>query len=119
MPSANSLTEIEGPPVAARWTQARRTRLAAHLFTLAFVAAWWAYSLVVPPFVLPGPVPVAIRLYQFFTTYTLYKQALASIEHILAGIAISFIVGSALAFLAHYAPVLRLAVHGRLSPFLN
>src|SRR6185437_17141926 len=34
-------------------------------------------------------------------------------------IAISFIVGSALAFLAHYAPVLRLAVHGRLSPFLN
>jgi NitT/TauT family transport system permease protein len=76
--------------------------------------AWWGYSLTVPPFVLPGPLPVAIRLFQFFTTYNLYKQVFASIEHIAAGIA-----GSALALAAHYQPVLRLAVHGRLSPFLN
>ncbi|HEY3917161.1 MAG TPA: ABC transporter permease subunit [Stellaceae bacterium] len=119
MPSANSFTEIGRRPVGAAWTVERRSRLAAHLFTLAFLLAWWAYSLVVPAFVLPGPVPVAVRLFQFFTTYNLYKQALASLEHIAAGIAISFVVGSVLAFLAHYVPVLRLAIHGRLSPFLN
>ena len=116
MPSANSLGELEVRPV---WTVGRRSRLAAHLFTLAFLLAWWAYSLTVPPFVLPGPVPVAIRLYQFFTTFNLLKQAFASLEHIAAGMAIAFVLGSALAFLAHYVPVLRLAIHGRLSPFLN
>jgi len=119
MPSANSLAATEPRAANAAWTQRRRSRLAANLFTLAFLAAWWGYSLTVPPFVLPGPAPVAARLYQFFTTYNLWKQAVASLEHILAGMAISLVVGSALALAAHYAPVLRLAVHGRLSPFLN
>jgi NitT/TauT family transport system permease protein len=113
MRSANS--------AAARgaWSQARRARLAAHLFTLAFLLAWWAYSLTVPAYVLPGPVAVAQRLLQFFSTYNLYKQVFASLEHILVGMVASLLVGSALALAAHYLPVLRLAVHGRLSPFLN
>jgi NitT/TauT family transport system permease protein len=120
MPSANSLTPgAEQAGTSARWAQSRRSRLAAHLFTLAFVAAWWAYSLTVPPFVLPGPVPVALRFLQFVTTYDLYKQAFASLGHIALGMAIAFAVGSALALAAHYVPLLRLAVHGRLSPFLN
>jgi len=119
MPSANSVSEIERRRVGTGWTVERRSRLAAHLFSLVFVIAWWAYSLVVPPFVLPGPVPVAIRLFQFFTTFNLYKQAFASLEHIAAGMAISFVIGSGLALLAHYVPMLRLAVHGRISPFLN
>jgi len=119
MPSANSLGAIERAAGLRTWTIARRSRLAAHLFTLAFLLAWWGYSLTVPPFVLPGPVPVATRLVQFFTTYNLYKQAFASLEHIAAGMAVAFAVGSALALAAHYLPVLRLAVHGRISPFLN
>ena len=119
MPSANSpaVTGRRAPPLF--WNAGRFSRLAAHLFTLAFLLAWWGYSLTVPPYVLPGPVPVAIRLFQFFTSYNLYKQAFAYLEHIAAGMAIAFAVGSALAFAAHYLPVLRLAVHGRLSPFLN
>ena len=119
MPFANSLApgkRVGSQPV---WTVRRRSRLAAHLFTLAFLVAWWGYSQVVPPYVLPGPVPVAIRLGQFFTTYNLYKQAFASLEHIMVAMSVSFVVGSALALAAHYLPVLRLAVHGRLSPFLN
>jgi NitT/TauT family transport system permease protein len=119
MPSANSLAETGRRSARSVWTARRRSRLAAHLFSLAFLLAWWGYSLTVPPFVLPGPVPVAIRLFQFFTTYNLYKQAVASLEHIAAGMAIAFALGSSLALAAHYMPVLRLAVHGRLSPFLN
>jgi NitT/TauT family transport system permease protein len=102
-----------------RLSAARRSRLAAHLFTLAFLLAWEGYSRTVEPFVLPGPVPVAIRLYQFLTTYSLYKQTFASIAHILVAMVLSFVIGSVLALLAQYVPVLRLAVHGRLSPFLN
>ncbi|HUK61387.1 MAG TPA: ABC transporter permease subunit [Stellaceae bacterium] len=97
----------------------RSARLGAHLFTLAFLAAWWGYSLTVPRYVLPGPVDVALRLVQFFTTYNLYKQAFASLAHIIAGMAASLLVGGALALAAYYLPVLRLAVHGRISPFLN
>jgi NitT/TauT family transport system permease protein len=119
MPSGNSLVASGGRVRKLIGTTQRRSRLAAHLFTLAFLLAWWGYSLTVPPYVLPGPVPVAARLYQFFTTYNLYKQAFASLEHIAAGMAMAFVAGSTLAFAAHYLPVLRLAVHGRLSPFLN
>jgi NitT/TauT family transport system permease protein len=119
MRSANSLAPAERAGARLAWSERRRSRVAAHLFTLAFIATWWGYSLSVPQFVLPGPVPVAIRLWQFFTTYNLYKQAFASLEHIIAGIVVSFVIGSALALAAHYLPVLRLAVHGRLSPFLN
>jgi NitT/TauT family transport system permease protein/sulfonate transport system permease protein len=119
MRSANSVAATERTPERAAWSAGRRGRLAAHLFTLAFLALWWAYSLTVPAYVLPGPVAVARRLLQFLTTYNLNKQAFFSLEHILAGMAVSLVVGSALALAAHYLPVLRLAVHGRLSPFLN
>jgi NitT/TauT family transport system permease protein len=119
MRSANSIAPADRRTATPFWTEGRRSRLAAHLFTLAFLAAWWGYSLTVPPFVLPGPGPVAVRFYQFFTTYNLYKQAFASLGHILAAMAISFVLGSTLALAAHYFPVLRLAVHGRISPFLN
>jgi NitT/TauT family transport system permease protein len=104
---------------AGRTSPAARSRLAAHLFTLAFLVVWAGYSLTVPAFVLPGPVSVAVRLYEFFTTYALYRHAFASLAHIVAAIVVSFVVGTGLALLAHYVPVLRLAVHGRLSPFLN
>ncbi len=119
MPSANSLAAPTLPAATPVIAAARHARLAAHLFTLAFLAVWWVYSLTVPAFVLPGPGPVAIRLAQFLTTYNLLKQAFASLEHIVAGMAIALITGSALALAAHYLPVLRLAVHGRVSPFLN
>jgi NitT/TauT family transport system permease protein len=97
----------------------RRSRLAAHLFTLGFLLAWEGYSRTVEQFVLPGPWPVVIRLWQFLTTYSLYKQTFASFAHILVAMALSFAIGTGLALVAQYAPVLRLAVHGRLSPFLN
>ena len=79
MPSANSIAAA-GRRVGQGWTAARRSRFAAHLFTFAFLLAWWGYSQTVPAFVLPGPVPVAERLVQFFTTYNLYKHAFASLE---------------------------------------
>ncbi|MGI9476942.1 MAG: ABC transporter permease [Hyphomicrobiaceae bacterium] len=97
----------------------RRARLAGHLFMLAFLAAWMAYSSVVDSYVMPGPWAVAQRLVQMFGDVHEVKHMLYSFAHIIAAVAISFVIGSALAFLAHYLSITAHAVHGRLNPFLN
>ncbi len=86
---------------------------------LAFLAAWSAYSSVVDSYVMPGPWAVAERLWQMFGDVHEVKHMFYSFGHILAAVAISFVIGSALAFLAHYLTMTEHAVHGRLSPFLN
>ena len=98
---------------------ARRARLAGHLFLLAFLAVWLAYSSVVDSYVMPGPWAVAERLWQMLGDVHEVKHMLYSFAHIIAAVAISFVIGSALAFLAHYLSITEHAVHGRLSPFLN
>jgi NitT/TauT family transport system permease protein len=93
--------------------------LAAHLFTLLFLAAWEAASLVAPPYLLPGPLPVAQRLWAFVTSGRDLGHLGASLFHVAAAIAISFVIGSLLALLPYYVPVLRLAIERRIGPFLN
>ncbi|HEY1361036.1 MAG TPA: ABC transporter permease subunit [Xanthobacteraceae bacterium] len=94
-------------------------RLAAHLFTLLFLAAWQAASLLAPAYLLPGPVQVARRLWSFLTSWRDLGHLGASLFHVAAAISISFLVGSLLALLAYQLPVLRLAIQRRIGPFLN
>ena len=68
---------------------------------------------------MPGPWAVAQRLVQMFGDVHEVKHMLYSFAHIIAAVAISFVIGSALAFLAHYLSITAHAVHGRLNPFLN
>ena len=68
---------------------------------------------------LPGPMAVARSLWEFAGSIRGLRHLLASIAHVCASIAISFVLGAALAFVAHYVPVFRFAIHNRLSPFLN
>lgn len=93
--------------------------LAAHLFTLAFLAAWQTASLAAPSYLLPGPLPVAQRLWQFVTSTRDLGHLGASLFHVAAAIAISFVIGSVLALIPYYVPVLRLAIERRIGPFLN
>jgi NitT/TauT family transport system permease protein/sulfonate transport system permease protein len=94
-------------------------KLAAHLFTLLFLAAWEAGSLVAPSYLLPGPVPVAQRLWIFVTSSRDLGHLGASLFHVAAAIAISFVIGSLFALLPYYLPVLRFAIERRIGPFLN
>jgi NitT/TauT family transport system permease protein len=94
-------------------------RLAAHLFTLIFLAAWEAGSLIAPSYLLPGPVPVAQRLWVFVTNSRDLGHLGASLFHVAAAITISFVIGSLLALLPYYVPVLRFAIERRIGPFLN
>lgn len=100
-------------------TAGRNARLAAHLFLLAFLGAWAGYSSLVESYVMPAPWLVVSRLWQMFGDIHEAKHMFYSFGHILAAVGISFVIGSALAFLAHYLETTQLAVHGRISPFLN
>lgn len=68
---------------------------------------------------MPGPWLVVARLGVMFTDLHEIKHMFYSFGHIILAVVISFVIGSFLAFLAHYVSVFRLMVHGRLSPFLN
>jgi NitT/TauT family transport system permease protein len=94
-------------------------RLAAHLFTLAALAAWAVYALFVPAYQVPGPLPVAARILDFLTEPYLAKQLLRSLAHVLGAIALSFAAGCALAFAAHYLRLTRFFIDDQLTPFLN
>jgi NitT/TauT family transport system permease protein/sulfonate transport system permease protein len=94
-------------------------KVVAHLFTLGFLVIWEAASFVAPSYLLPGPGQVALRLWSFVTSWRDLGHLGASLFHVAASIAISFIIGSLLALLPYYVPVLRFAIERRLGPFLN
>jgi NitT/TauT family transport system permease protein len=97
----------------------RRARYVGHLFTLGFIGLWSIYAAMVEPYVMPGPLAVAQRFVEFFADPYMIGHMLWSFGHIIAAVAISFVIGAALALLVFYQPVFRLMVHGRLRPFLN
>lgn len=97
----------------------RNARLAAHLFTLAVLAAWAAWGASVESYQMPGPWAVAERLGLFFTDLYEIGHMFWSFAHIIAAVVISFVVGTALALLPWYLRVTRRMMHGRLTPFLN
>jgi NitT/TauT family transport system permease protein len=97
----------------------RRSRFAAHLFTVGFLLVWFVYGEIVEAYVMPGPWAVAVRLSEFFTDSAMLVHMLASFGHIIGAVAISFVLGFLLALLPYYVPVFHHMVHGRLSPFLN
>lgn len=100
-------------------SKASRARLATLGFTAGLLIAWFIYGQLVESYVMPGPLAVLIRLGQMLTSPSELRHIAYSFAHIIAAVGISFIIGSILAFAAHYLPLLKLAVHGRISPFLN
>ena len=67
------------------------SRLVAHLFTLLFLAAWEAASFIAPSYLLPSPVQVAWRLWVFVTSWRDLGHLGASLYHVAASIAVSFV----------------------------
>src|SRR6185503_7542677 len=64
-------------------------------------------------------VPVALRLWAFVISPRDLGHLGASLYHVAAAIAISFVIGSLLALIPHYVPVFRFAIERRIGPFLN
>jgi ABC-type nitrate/sulfonate/bicarbonate transport system permease component len=97
----------------------RRRRWVAHLFTLTMLAAWFVVGWIEPTYLLPGPIPIAQELVAFVADPHIWVHIAASLWHVVGAVVLSMLIGGALALLAYYLPVFRLAVHSRLSPFLN
>lgn len=100
-------------------SQARAGHLLALGFVLALGAAWFGSVGRVPSYVLPPPAEVAAAVLSFATSSQRLSHLGSTLGHIGAAIAISFVLGSILAFVAHYARWSAPAVHQRLSPFLS
>lgn len=94
-------------------------RWIAHIFTVFALVAWWGYAQIVPPYQVPGPVLVASRMIDFLSDSYLLTQIGISIFHIGTAIALSFLLGSALALTARFVPVTRMLIDGVMTPFLN
>jgi len=93
--------------------------LLALAFALALAVAWVAATGRVPAYVLPPPAEVGAALLGFFTRAQRAMHLGATLAHISAAIVLSFVLGAALAFAAHYARWSAPAIHQRLSPFLS
>jgi len=96
-----------------------RRRVATNGFTLGVFALWLVASTLVPAYQMPEPIAVADRMASFFTNRFDFGHLVLSIAHVTASVVAAFILGITMALLAHYLPVLRLLIHGRLTPFLN
>jgi NitT/TauT family transport system permease protein len=99
--------------------QALSGRLLALGFVLVLGAAWFASVGRVPAHVLPPPGEVAAAVLGFGRSAQRLSHLWATLAHIGSAIAISFVAGSLLAFLAHYARWSAPAIHQRMSPFLS
>lgn len=80
---------------------------------------WQALSLGMPDFVLPGPLPVALRIWELFTDPVYIGHVASSSARVVLAVLLAVVAGSALAFLPRWLPVTRLIVHGRILPLLN
>lgn len=94
-----------------------------NIATIAFLAvvliAWEVTSRSMPPVLLPGPERVIGRFFSMWSNPAFADYALWTVGHVLASVLMSFVLGLAIALLAHFLPVLNSAVYQRLTPFLN
>jgi NitT/TauT family transport system permease protein len=97
----------------------KNKRLVANAVTVMFLIAWAAYATVVPSYKVPGPWLVLTKIGAFLTNRFDLQQLGLSVFHVAAAIVISFVLGTLLAFAAHYIPVLRPLIYERMTPFMN
>ncbi len=93
--------------------------LLAAAFLAAVGTAWVLAAQRMPPFLMPPPDAVGRAAVRFFTSERQLGHLFATLFNVGASIAIAFVLGAALALLAHYLRFFSPPVHGRLSPFLN
>jgi NitT/TauT family transport system permease protein len=104
---------------SARAGDGRLTLAVSVAFWLTAVSVWHLYSLSVPAYQLPGPLPVFARMADFFVEADLALQLGISLGHVAAAMAVAFLAGGVLALLPSVWPPTARLVDDRLTPFLN
>jgi ABC-type nitrate/sulfonate/bicarbonate transport system permease component len=104
---------VTGADRARRSTRRIAERVIADGLVAAAVLAWWLVSLGEPDFVLPSPWAVAKTVGALFTTPSLLADTATSTARVLAAVALSMVVGGALAFIPWRWPVAEVIVQGK------
>lgn len=100
-------------------TLRQRQRLWAWGFVAVLALAWWASQGRVPVYILPPPAEVARAMASLATNPQRLGHLAVTLLHIGSAIAISFVLGAAMAFTAHAWGWSAALIHHRLSPFLS
>lgn len=100
-----------------------RARILDHVFAeglvVAAVLGWWALSLGMPDYVMPGPLTVLDALVRLFIDLQFLGHTLASTLRVICAVVLATLIGWALALLPQRYPVWDVIVHERIKPFLN
>ena len=83
------------------------------------LVVWWLSSRDLPAFVLPGPVAVARAFLAYFYDATLFQQLLTTCFRVVSSVALATLLGTMLAAIPFYLPVMRDIVVARIQPVLN
>jgi NitT/TauT family transport system permease protein/sulfonate transport system permease protein len=87
--------------------------------TLGALLLWYLAARKLPEFVLPGPVPVFLRLVELFADPTFLAHTLASTLRVVASVLIALAIGSGIALLHRGVPALDWIIRGAIQPFLS
>jgi len=109
--------------VAKRRRAGKSSWFVEHLFAegliVAAILGWWALSLSMPAYVMPGPLTVGKAIVQLFVDPEFLGHTVWSTIRVVASVIIAVLLGWALAQLPHRYPIAREIVHDRIKPFLN
>lgn len=104
---------------AVRSPRLRTGVFVTHALSALFLVIWGAAAGVVPDYLLPGPIEVVRLAAALLVSPPFVLNALFSLWHIAASIALAGAVGMVLALTGHFLPASRLAIYRRLNPFLS
>lgn len=120
MLSATETTTVKSAgPTSPKGQPFLTPRLAGHIFTICALLVWFAASTVLPPYVLPSPVAVASEVVNLLSRSGNLWHGFASVWHVVVALLFAFVIGTFAAGIAHYVPVTRLMIHGRINRFMN
>ncbi len=94
-------------------------RVIADGLVVAAIFGWWLLSLRLPDFLMPSPWHVATTLAGLFVTPSLLAETAASAERVVASVALSALLGGALAIIPYRWSIADTIVRDRITPFLN
>ncbi|HUK61386.1 MAG TPA: ABC transporter permease subunit [Stellaceae bacterium] len=86
---------------------------------VAAILGWWLLSMGLPDFVMPSPWRVVETLAGLFLTPALLADTAASTARVVAAVALSTLIGGALAVVPYRWPIADAIVRDRIAPFLN
>ena len=106
-------------PATPRWRMRLMEHSIADGVVLLALIGWWAMSRHMPAYLFPGVGSVLDAMVQLVTRPEFIVHTVTSIGRIFLSVTLALALGSALALIARYVPLLHEFIHERVKPVLN